>query len=95
VTFDSAKPRLKPAAKKALDAVAATLRKFPGVRVRVDGRAGKGVKDDLARRRAEAVKWYLIDAGIAADRIDTDGVPADAGPARVELQLVAPPAATP
>jgi len=86
VTFDRNKSRLKPAAKKSLDAIASTLRKAK-VKIVIEGHAGKGVSDDLARRRAEAVKWYLIDAGLAADTIDTRAVPADAGPARIELQL--------
>ena len=93
VTFAKNKPKLDKDAKKALDEVAATLRKQPDVRLRVIGYAGKGVTDDLARRRAEAIKWYLIDAGIAADRLDTAAAPADTGTARIELQL-APAAVT-
>src|SRR4029078_7211406 len=82
---DAAKAKIKPAAAKALDDVAATLRKFPAVRVRVESRAGKGVNDDLARRRGDAVRWHLVDSGVAADRIDTVSLPADAKGARVEL----------
>jgi OOP family OmpA-OmpF porin len=87
LTFPRAKAKLTASAKNALDQIAATLLKFPDVRLRVVGHAGKGVSDDLARRRAEEVKWYLIDGGIATDRVDTSAQPADAGGARIELQL--------
>ena len=87
IAYARAKAKLTAPAKKALDAVATSLRKFPDVRLRVVGHAGKGVSDDLARRRAEAVKWYLVDAGIATDRVDTSAEPTDADGARIELQL--------
>ena len=89
LTFPRGKAKLTPAAKKALDELAATLRKYRDERLGVVGRPIKGVSDNLARRRAEAVKWYLIDAGIAADRIDTSTVlvdPANSGGAAIELQ---------
>ena len=87
ITFAKNKPKLDRGAKAALDEVAATLRKLPDVRLHIVGHAGKGVGDDLARRRAEAVKWQLVDAGIAEDRLDTSAAPADGGAARIELQL--------
>jgi hypothetical protein len=39
------------------------------------GHAEAGAADkseDLAKRRADAVKWYLVDQGIAADQIATE-----------------------
>jgi OOP family OmpA-OmpF porin len=93
VTFDNGKAKLKPAGGKALDNVIATLRAFPTVRLRIEGHAGKGVRADLARRRAEAVKWHLVDAGIAADRLETASLPApDAkAAARIELHVLGKP----
>jgi outer membrane protein OmpA-like peptidoglycan-associated protein len=91
ITFAKNKPKLDKGAKKALDEVAAALRKVPDVRLRVVGHAGTGVSDELAHRRAEAVKWYLIDAGLPADRLDTASAPADSGTARIELQLATAP----
>jgi OOP family OmpA-OmpF porin len=88
ISFPRTKAKLQQSGKKALDQVAAALRAFPDVRLRIVSHAGRGVKADLAQRRADAVKWYLIDAGIAADRIDASAVPADAnGVARIELGL--------
>ena len=42
---------------------------------------------ELAKKRAEAVKWYLVDQGIAQDQIDTT----TAGAAKAPIAITARP----
>ncbi|MBP6835776.1 MAG: OmpA family protein [Kofleriaceae bacterium] len=91
VTFPAGKARLAPAAVRALAAVAAVLRQHPGLRVRLAGvvaAVDEAPARDLATRRAEAVKWALVDRGIAADRLETAGRAEPQGKDRVELAVV-------
>ncbi|MCE9572811.1 MAG: hypothetical protein K8W52_06615 [Deltaproteobacteria bacterium] len=83
------KARLTGADKRALDRVATALRATPGVRVRLDGVPGKGADVALTKRRVEVIKWYLVDRGVAADRID-DALLAPGGAARIELHVAIP-----
>ena len=58
-----------------LDAQAAWLRRYPAVRVRIEGNADeRGTREynlALGARRANAVRDYLVGRGVAAGRIAT------------------------
>jgi len=68
-------------ARAALNRMAAVLKKYPGVRIRVAAHTdNRGTAEEnffLSRRRADAVKAYLVGRGITADRIETTGFGAD------------------
>ena len=72
-----------------LDNIAAILKNYPDVRIRIGGFADKtgtrAVNYEISRKRAEYIKSILVKDGIPADRISTEGfgkefatVPADA-----------------
>lgn len=100
VLFKLATAELLPAARPALNALAAELKARPELRLRVAGhtdRVGESTKNQLlSEQRAEAVKAYLVQAGVAAERLSTVGYgdtrplyPApDARNRRVEVQQV-------
>lgn len=100
VLFKLATAELLPAARPALQALANELKTHPDLRLRVAGhtdRVGETTKNQLlSEQRAEAVKAYLVQAGVAAERLSTVGYgdarplyPApDARNRRVEVQPV-------
>ncbi|MEW6166128.1 MAG: OmpA family protein [Pseudomonadota bacterium] len=73
--FDSA--RLTPEALEILDGVAETLQAYPNVRVDVEGHTDyigtDAYNQGLSERRAIAVKDYLVEKGIEADRMNPVG----------------------
>lgn len=77
VLFKQGTPELLPDATPALDQLAAELGARPTLRIQVIGhtdRIGETKKNQaLSEQRAEAVKTYLVKAGIAAERISTIG----------------------
>ena len=77
ITFDFAKARIRPSSKKTLNAAAKILREYAAIRIRIEGHTDDRGKRErnlaLSQKRADAVKWYLVDQGIAADRIETVG----------------------
>lgn len=77
ITFDTDKDTIRKSSTKTLDGAIKVLKDFPDVRIEVSGHTDdQGDRDhnlDLSRRRAEAVKKYLVDAGIDASRIETVG----------------------
>ncbi|MBF9140606.1 OmpA family protein [Hymenobacter properus] len=77
VLFKVGKPELLPESSPALDQLAAELKSRPTLQIRVSGHADKVGEPDknqvLSEQRAEAVKAYLVKAGIAAERISTIG----------------------
>ena len=85
--FEPDRARVTDKAKTALAPVLGMLKKHKLVRLRVVGHPLKPAAEDLARRRADAVKWYLIDQGVAEDRIETAVGPLAPSPA-IELQLI-------
>ncbi len=60
-----------------LDQAAATLKEWGEVKVEVaghtDSRGADGYNMNLSQRRAEAVRSYMIDKGVAADRLTAKG----------------------
>ena len=77
VGFEPGKARIRAASKKLLDKTAATLREFPDIRVGIEAHTDEGGTPEkdavLSQKRADAVKWYLVEKGIAADRLETIG----------------------
>ena len=90
VKFEAGRARVTDAAKQALAATVVALRKYADVKIVLVGHPTKAKdKDkDLARRRAEGVKWYLVDQGVLADRIVTKV--GDVDPRAIDLQLATP-----
>ncbi len=68
VRFEPAKARITTAGKLSLKKLLGVLRDHPDVKVTITGHDKDAV---LAKKRAEAVKWYLVDKGVAEDQIDT------------------------
>jgi len=100
VSFGRGKARLRRSSSAVLDEIADVLRTYRGLRIAIAGVTGeRGAAEanvELSRRRADAVKWYLVDQGIAADRITSDGKSADKGTAaRIEIQVIAEPVQAP
>jgi len=81
ITFAYSRAAIRKPSKKLLNHAASVLRQYPDLRVRVEGhtdpRGNYEKNKSLSLRRAEAVKWYLVDQGIAADRIETLGLGPD------------------
>ncbi|NJK33003.1 MAG: OmpA family protein, partial [Deltaproteobacteria bacterium] len=77
INFDTDKDVIRPESKPILDRAVEVLQKFPQVRIEISGhtdsRGGYEHNMDLSQRRAEAVKRYLVDAGIEEARIETRG----------------------
>jgi OOP family OmpA-OmpF porin len=77
VLFKVGKPELLPESNPALNQLAAELKTRPTLKIRVSGHADKVGEPDknqvLSEQRAEAVKAYLVQAGVATERISTVG----------------------
>lgn len=86
-TFEPNRARVTGTTRTALVPVQRMMRKHRIVRIRILGHPDKTGEEDLARRRTDAVKWHLIDQGVAEDRIETTIGPVALSPA-VELQLI-------
>jgi hypothetical protein len=89
--FEPGRARVTAAAGATLASVQAMLERWPRLQLVVVGQPARPGGVQLARRRAEAVKWYLVDRGIPGDRITTRIGPIASG-AAIELQLAAAPA---
>jgi outer membrane protein OmpA-like peptidoglycan-associated protein len=77
IFFDSGKSELKPESKLELDKLVNLMQKFPGLIVEIAGHtdaAGSNeLNQKLSEKRAQSVAQYLIDKGIAANRLKTVG----------------------
>lgn len=75
VYFDFDKYEIRPDGERVLEAQAAWLDRYPGVRVRIEGNTDERGTEEynfaLGARRAEAVKTFLNLHGVAAGRIAT------------------------
>jgi OmpA-OmpF porin, OOP family len=85
--FASNHARITEAAGATLHGWLAVLDQHPELRLAIIGHAEHPGGEDLARRRAEAAKWYLIDLGVAEDRITAWVGPVPGAPA-ITFQLV-------
>ncbi len=77
VNFDNDSAKLRPESFAILDNAAATLKQWGEVKVEVAGHTDSVSSDEynqaLSQRRAETVRAYLIDKGVAADRLTAKG----------------------
>ncbi len=77
VFFDFDKAELKEESFPELDRLVELLRAYPNLRVLIEGHTDDVGTDEyndrLSQRRADAVKQYLVQNGIAAQRIETKG----------------------
>jgi peptidoglycan-associated lipoprotein len=75
VHFDFGESRVRPDAAETLEQMRRLMRTTPAMRVRVEGHADargpSAYNVALSQRRADAVKLWLVEHGIAADRIET------------------------
>jgi hypothetical protein len=73
-TFDPGHARLTEAGKVALQPLVEALHARPKLRLAITSHSTTDIDrhDDVTtKRRAEVVKWYLVDTGVEADRIET------------------------
>jgi outer membrane protein OmpA-like peptidoglycan-associated protein len=81
IYFDFNKATIKKNSAPTLDAAAKIFNEFPDLKVEISGHTDDvGTREynvDLATRRAESVKTYLTNKGVAADRIKVRGAGPD------------------
>lgn len=73
VPFDPSSAKLNGAARKQLDGVLAALRAQPALQLQVIGHSAAGEAGGLALARAQAVRTFLGDLGIATARLKASG----------------------
>mgnify|MGYP001018781536 CR=1 FL=1 len=77
ILFDNGKATIKFESAEILNQIINVLKKFPKSRFRIEGHTdstGKRQKNiELSQNRADAVKIYLIQGGIASDRLESKG----------------------
>ena len=77
ILFDTGKASIKFQSAEILNQIISVLKKFPNSRFRIEGHTdstGKKQKNiELSQNRADAVKVYLIQGGIASDRLESKG----------------------
>ena len=77
ILFDTGKTALKPGAKSTLSKIAKQLQTDPSLKIAVEGHTdnvgGTAMNQALSEKRANAVRDYLVSAGISGDHITADG----------------------
>ena len=77
ILFDTGKATIKFESAEILNQIINVLKKYPNSRFRIEGHTdntGKRAKNiELSQNRADAVKIYLIQGGIASDRLESVG----------------------
>jgi outer membrane protein OmpA-like peptidoglycan-associated protein len=77
VTFASSSAELTPTSRASLDRVAESLREYPEVRVLVaghtDSSGGDALNRALSQKRADAVRGYLVSAGVPPGQVEARG----------------------
>lgn len=88
LVFEPNRARVTSKAKATLTAVIAMLNEYASIKIVVIAHPVKTGGEELARRRADAVKWHMIDEGmIAQERVETRVGDVKNSPA-IELQLI-------
>ena len=81
IYFDTDQDVIKPSSLPTLQNAAKVMQEFPDMKVEISGHTDadgdRGYNIDLSRRRAEAVRKFLIGAGVAEGRITTRGAGPD------------------
>ncbi len=74
--FDSA--NIKAGSERTIDKIAQFLTDYPDQKIKIEGFTDsvgeENYNQELSQRRADAVKQALIDSGVSADRISTEGM---------------------
>jgi outer membrane protein OmpA-like peptidoglycan-associated protein len=82
ITFEKNKDIIRKTSFTTLDEAVQVMKDYPQLRLMIEGHtSSEGSRDlnlDLSDRRAKSVKQYMVDKGVAADRIDTKGFGPDA-----------------
>ncbi len=77
ITFEQDKDIIRKTSFATLDEAVKVMQDYPQIRLLIEGHtSSEGTREhnlDLSDRRAKSVKQYMIDKGVAADRIDTKG----------------------
>ena len=77
ILFDTGKATIKFESAEILNQIINVLKKYPNSRFRIEGHTdstGKKQKNiELSQKRADAVKIYLIQGGIASNRLESQG----------------------
>src|SRR5436305_7651708 len=77
ILFDTGKTALKPGAKSTLSKIAKQLQTDPSLKIAVEGHTdnvgGTAMNQSLSEKRANAVRDYLVSAGISGDHITANG----------------------
>lgn len=77
IYFQTGDARIKPTSFPTLNAAVKVFRKYAELRILITGHTDDvGTREanlDLSKRRADAVKWWLVDRGIMPERIETEG----------------------
>ncbi|WP_454998875.1 OmpA family protein [Capnocytophaga gingivalis] len=77
ILFDTGKATIKFESAEILNQIINVLKKFPNSRFRIEGHTdstgNKQKNIELSQNRADAVKIYLIQGGIASDRLESKG----------------------
>lgn len=77
ITFDTNRADVKPEFRPVLDQMASSIAQYPGTVVRVEGHTDStgaaAYNQTLSENRAQSVSSYLIQRGVAANRIQSVG----------------------
>ena len=77
ISFDTNSAALKPELRSVLESFATGLRENPGLLVKTvghtDSRGGDHINNPLSLSRADSVRDFLVDRGVASNRIEVDG----------------------
>jgi outer membrane protein OmpA-like peptidoglycan-associated protein len=82
IEFETGKTEIRSTSTPILEEASKVLRQYPTLKVMIVGHTDNvGTREknvELSRRRAEAVKYYMMQRGVDADRIETRGEGPDA-----------------